>query len=100
MADAYLDAGQHTDALITMLIWLPAVLSPVETFDATILERAALSRKIGRAQLPAGRRSNLETTCAHYTSSHNAQIKLAKELIRLPYSPQKRNVRFRLPQGG
>jgi len=44
MADAYLDAGRRTDAL-TVLDRLPTVLSPVEAFDAAILERRAKREK-------------------------------------------------------
>ena len=94
MADAYLDAGRRTDAL-TMLDRLPAALSPVEAFDAAILERRARREKQAHGYFQQAGEAILNDVRALHEFAQ-CKIKLTADLVRPPHSPQKRDTRFRL----
>jgi len=94
MADAYLDAGRRMDAL-TMLDRLPAVLSPVEAFDAAILERRVKREKRAHGYFQQAGEAILNDVRALHEFAQ-CKIRLTADLVRPPHNPQKRDARLRL----
>lgn len=94
MADAYLDAVRRADAL-TMLDRLPAILSPVEAFDAAILERRTKREKRAHGYFQRAGEAVLNDVRALHEFAQ-CKIKLTADLVRPPHNPQKRDARFRL----
>lgn len=92
MADAYLDAGRRTDAL-TVLDRLPTVLSPVEAFDAAILERRAKREKRAHGYFQRVGEAVLNDVRALHEFAQ-CKIKLTADLVRPPHNRQKRNTRY------
>jgi len=94
MVEAYLNAGRHADAL-TMLDRLPAILSPVEAFDAAILERRVKREKRAHSYFKQAGNAILNDVRALHEFAQ-CKIELTAGLVRLPNSPQKWDTRFRL----
>lgn len=78
-----------------MLDRLPAILSPVEAFDAAILERRTKREKRAHGYFQRAGEAVLNDVRALHEFAQ-CKIKLTADLVRPPHNPQKRDARFRL----